>query len=173
MKELDYEKFRLIVFDLDETIWRAFPDFCAAMEPPYRLEGLRLFDGRGCHLTLMPDARGTLEELASRGYRLSAASRNLPDVGRRVLEAFGLWDFFTHPCLEWQDKDISLKKVLQDFRDKGPEPYDPSETLFIDDWPTNIDAADEVGVAGLVFAWDIHELSELLHLLPEKAPAKQ
>ena len=89
------------------------------------------------------------------------------------MELLGIWDYFTHPCLEWQDKDESLLRVLRDFREKGPEPYEPDEVLFIDDWPGNISDAASVGVRGLIYGWQLETLAAVLDLLPEEPGASR
>ena len=71
------------------------------------------------------------------------------------------------------ENPVPAQSDLNDFREKGPEPYEPSETLYIDDWPQCIAQAAAVGVPGLVYGLDIKELSELLDLLPEKAPRRE
>jgi magnesium-dependent phosphatase-1 len=168
MDDNPFERIRLVVFDLDETVWSVSRDFCAAMVEPYEVRGDEVRDAEGRRLVLRDDARRTFDGLLERGYRLSAASRNHPVVGRRVLEALCLWERFTHPCLEWQDKDLSVANVLEDFRRLGPEPFEPRETLFVDDWPQNVIDAAGVGVLGVVYGWHIKHLSELLDLLPQR-----
>ncbi len=58
---------RLVVFDLDETLWSLPGGYCAQMTPPFRRDGDRVRDASGYQLTLRPDARSTLESLENKG----------------------------------------------------------------------------------------------------------
>lgn len=153
---------RLVVFDLDETLWSLPHGYCALMEPPFEREGDRVRDSGGLELNLRPDARSTLDSLASRGLLVSVASRSTPETAGEILRLLDLLDRFTCPCFEWQDKDLSLQRILSEVeRDAGLR-LSPGEVLLVDDWPSNIYDAARVGVPGLVFGRDIHSLAEIL-----------
>ncbi len=153
---------KLIVFDLDETLWSLSDGYCALMKPPFTRHGDQVSDTSGLLLTLRADARETLDILQKQGFLLSVASRTTPETGGAVLDLLGMLDYFTCPCFAWQDKDLSLKRVFEDLdREKGIR-ISPGEALFIDDWPSNIRDARKLGVSGLVFGHDIQSLSEIL-----------
>lgn len=156
---------RLVVFDLDETLWKLPGGYCAQMTPPFHRDGDRVSDGYGYQLTLRPDTRSTLESLRSRGVLLSVASRSTPETAGEVLKLLGLLERFTCPCFAWQDKDLSLHRVLTDLREQEGIHIEPPEVLFVDDWPSNIRDAAKLGIPGLVFGQDIHSLSEVLNHL--------
>lgn len=153
---------KLVVFDLDETLWSLSEGYCALMRPPWRRQGDQISDASGLHLTLRPDARDTLDALEERGLLLSAASRSTPETAGEILKLLDLFARFLCPCLAWQDKDLSLDQILQDLdREKGIR-LAPNDVLFVDDWPSNIRDARKIGIPGLVFGRDIHSLSEVL-----------
>jgi magnesium-dependent phosphatase-1 len=156
---------KLIVFDLDETLWSLSDGYCALMCPPYRREGDRVFDASGLDLALRDDARDTLDALERRGYLLSVASRSTPQTAGEILKLLGLLDRFLCPCFAWQDKDASLSKVLADLEASRGIQLEPQDVLFVDDWPSNIQDAKKLGIPGLVFGRDIHSLSEILNHL--------
>lgn len=153
---------KLVVFDLDETLWSLSDGYCALMRPPWRREGDCISDATGLHLTLRSDARETLDALEERGLLLSAASRSTPETAGEILRLLGLFDRFSCPCFAWQDKDLSLGQILQDLDLEKGIFVAPNDVLFVDDWPSNIRAARRLGIAGLVFGRDIHSLSEVL-----------
>lgn len=153
---------KLVVFDLDETLWSLSEGYCALMRPPWTRRGDHVSDAGGLHLTLRPEARDTIDALEECGLLLSAASRSTPETAGEILKLLGLFERFSCPCFSWQDKDLSLRQILQDLeREKGIL-LDPSDVLFIDDWPSNIRDALKVGIPGLIFGQDIHSLSEVL-----------
>jgi magnesium-dependent phosphatase-1 len=156
---------KLVVFDLDETLWTLPGGYCALMEAPFRRNGDRVRDASGYQLALRPDARPTLDALERRGFLLSVASRSTPETAGEILKLLGLLDRFLCPCFAWQDKDLSLSRVLKDLEEKEGIHLAPSEVLLVDDWPSNIRDAAKVGVPGLVFGQQIHSLSEILNYL--------
>lgn len=152
---------RLVVLDLDEVLWTMPSGYCALLTPPLIRRGEGVADSRGLELSLRPDARATLDALASRGFLLSAASRSRPAIAAEVLRALDLDGYFTCPCFEWQDKDRSLVQILADLERERGLRLAPGEVLFVDDWPSNIEDAARLGVRGLVFGQDILSLSEI------------
>lgn len=154
---------KLVVFDLDETLWTLPEGYCALMQPPFRRKGDRVFDASGLQLTLRGDARATLRALGRRGLMLSVASRSTPETGGEVLRVLDLLEHFLCPCFAWQDKDRSLTQLLGELRRQRDIAVTPEEVLFVDDWPSNIRDAAKVGVPGLLFGRDIHSLSEVLN----------
>jgi magnesium-dependent phosphatase-1 len=161
---------RLVVFDLDETLWTMGEGYCALMTPPFERDGDRVRDRSGLALTLRPEARPTLDELTRRGYRLSVASRSRPATARSLLSLLGLLGLFICPCFEWQDKDLSLSRILEDCRRQHSLTFLPEEVLFVDDWPSNVRDATRLGVRGLIYGQDIETLSDIFsHLDREGA----
>jgi magnesium-dependent phosphatase-1 len=156
---------RLVVFDLDEVLWTMPRGYCALLTPPLTRQGDRLEDAAGLTLCLRPDARATLEALRERGFLLSAASRSRPKIAREVLRRLDLDAYFACPCLEWQDKDRSLERILADLEKERGARLRPEEVLFVDDWPENIEDAARLGVCGLLFGRDLLSLSQLLDYL--------
>jgi len=156
---------RLVVFDLDEVLWTMPRGYCALLTPPLARQKDLVRDSAGFELRLRPDARATLDALAARGFLLSAASRSRPAIAAEVLKLLGLHHYFICPCLEWQDKHHSLMQILADLERQRGLRLSPSDVLFLDDWPENVEDAARVGVRGLVFGHDIHSLSEIFDYL--------
>lgn len=153
---------RLVVFDLDETLWSLSDGYCALMRPPFTRHGDRVSDTSGLELTLRADARDTLDRLRRRGLLVSAASRSTPETAGAILQLLGLLDRFLCPCFAWQDKDLSLSQILHDLEYRKGLHVPTRDVLFIDDWPSNIRDARKIGIPGLVFGQDIRSLSEVL-----------
>ncbi|MFQ5792909.1 MAG: magnesium-dependent phosphatase-1 [Acidobacteriota bacterium] len=156
---------KLVVFDLDETLWTLSEGYCDLMQPPFRRDGDCVRDATGLTLTLRADARRTLDALQGRGLFISAASRSRPETAGEILRLLRLDDHLSFPCLAWQAKDHSISQILASFRKLGGVRLEPRDVLFVDDWPSNIRDAARLGVQGLLFGRDVRCLSEVLHHL--------
>lgn len=105
-------KAKLVVFDLDETLWH----------------GILLEDGADA-VTLKPGIRELLEALDGRGILLSISSRNAPDDAMRVLDRMGIADYFLCPQIGWVPKSTAVNTIARTL-DIGLD-----TVLFIDDSP--------------------------------------
>jgi len=130
---VDIRGVKLVVFDLDNTLWD-HPDV-SSTTPPYWRVGLdEIADSRGERIRLRPCARRLLEELRVRGFKLAVASWNYPQPALRALEALGLLQLFDVIVVEpHPNKDLMLEKI---FREVGVK---EGEALFIDDNPAIIE----------------------------------
>jgi len=163
---------RLVVFDLDEVLWSMPNGYCALMSPPLEVRGRHVTDANGLYLELREDAVPTLDALRARGFSISVASRSRPVVAAEILRALGLLDYFLAPCFEWQDKDLSLARILGDLERGHGLRVTPEEVLFVDDWPSNVRDAVRVGVRGVVYGRDVKNLSDVVSYLDaERASA--
>lgn len=107
MEKIDFSKIKLVVFDLDNTLWN----------------GLLSED----NVSLFPDTVDSLKRLVDNGIVLSICSKNDFNQAKSILESFGLWDFFVFPSIDWSPKGQRIKSMLlsMGLRDEN--------TLFVDD----------------------------------------
>ena len=129
------EAVRLVIWDLDDTLWR----------------GTLTEGGIREHVGAHED---TVRELARRGIVSSICSKNDLAAVRDVLEARALWDFFVFPSVDWSPKGGRVAAIV------GSAQLRPETVLFIDDNAGNraeaaaavpgIQVADERAIPGLL-----------------------
>jgi len=159
-------KFKLFVFDLDETLWTVSEGLCTLVRPPFRLETPdRLVGQDGLWVELFPGARNLLKHLSQKKVYLSLASRNDAEPTLSILEALGVRQFFTFPQLCWKPKEDSIKKIVREIQKRDKVTIKPEHVLFIDDWSENVAPVRHWGASGLVFGQDIHSFEELMSFL--------
>ena len=103
---------KLVVWDLDETLWR----------------GILAEDGiEG--VTPRPEAIAAIKALDERGIVHSIASKNDHDLVIKALEHFGLDEYFLYPQVSWGPKSISIANLAKQIS-LGIDSF-----VFIDDQP--------------------------------------
>ncbi len=154
----------LFVFDLDFTLWDAGGTWCDHTDPPYtRLNG-HILDGEGRRIILYPEVRDILKELKRRKITLALASRtNSPVIARRLLNLFGIGDYFTYLQIYPGRKT----RHFQSLRKESGIPYE--NMYFFDDEQRNILEVEPLGVRSCLvidgLSWqEILEFRELSHL---------
>ncbi|MEE0970180.1 MAG: HAD-IIIC family phosphatase [Clostridia bacterium] len=129
------EKIKCLIFDLDCTVW----------------EGV-LSEGGGKRL--VDGMREFISELDRRGIIMSIASKNEHETAMKVLDTFGISDYFLCPRIGWGAKSESVKGITEDLGIKL------GSVAFIDDNPFE---RDEVAFAYPdVRCYDAADFSELL-----------
>lgn len=104
---------KLIIWDLDDTLWRGtLADGDAVVLHPRRAELVRAFNARG---------------IVS-----SIASKNDFATARNQLESFGLWDEFVFPHIAFTPKPAAIQVIIEDMQLR------PGNVLFVDDNPINL-----------------------------------
>lgn len=107
-----HPKAKVVVWDLDETLW----------------EGVLVEQGAsGVHLR--PEAVAAIKALDERGIIQSIASKNDHAEAETALKAFGLWDYFLHPQIHWSPKSGSFREIAARL-DLGLDSF-----VFVDDQP--------------------------------------
>ena len=159
-------KYKLFVFDLDETLWTVSEGLCNLVQPPFWLETPdRLVGKDGLWVELFPDARDLLKLIAKKNCYISIASRNDEAPTRALLEALDLLQYFQFPQLCWKPKEESIAKIIKEIQKRDKVTIRPDEVFFVDDWSENVASVRRWGATGLVFGQDVHSLEELLGLL--------
>ncbi len=159
-------KFKLFVFDLDETLWTVSEGLCSLVQPPYQLETPdRLVNQNGLWVELFPGARDLLKFLAKKKRYISIASRNDAESTLPILEALGVHEYFEFPQLGWRPKEEAIRRIIKEIQKRDKVVIKPAEVLFVDDWVENVNPVRKWGATGLVFGQDVHSLEELMELL--------
>ena len=159
-------RYKLFVFDLDETLWTVSGGLCNLVEEPFRMETEdRLMGQKGLWVELFPGVRKLLTFLRDRGGYVSLASRNDAEPTMRLLDFMGIAEDFVHPQLCWKPKEESIKKIIREIQKRDKVAIAPAEVLFVDDWPENIAAVRRWGATALLFGQDIHSADDLIQIL--------
>jgi FkbH-like protein len=108
----DARPVKVVVWDLDETLWT----------------GVLAEDGAQ-GVRLRPEAAAALKALDERGVLQSIASKNNASEALAALTAFGLADYFLHPQIHWNPKSQSVAEIAAAL-DLGVDSF-----VFIDDQP--------------------------------------
>ena len=135
---------RLIVFDLDLTLWHCAPLlWCDQLTPPLRrTTSGQIFAACRNEVRLYPEVPDLLAYLAAEGHLLGLASRtSAPAIARELLELFGIGHHFAHQQIFPGDKSAHFRALQEEtgvsFRDM----------IFFDDEHRNIDSVSRLGVA--------------------------
>jgi FkbH-like protein len=88
--------YKCIVWDLDNTIW----------------DGILVEDGPAA-LKLKPGMTEILQQLDQRGILHSVASKNDAPEALKVLEQFGIREYFLYPEISWGPKSEAIKRIAQ------------------------------------------------------------
>lgn len=130
------KKVKLVVFDLDNTLW----------------DGV-LVENTGEPYPLRPEVKKTLEELDRRGILLSVASKNNLGDAQAALEHLGVWDLFLHPRVNWQPKSGNIAEIVRELN------IGMDTVAFVDDSPFEREEV-EIGLPG-IRVYDAPEIASL------------
>ncbi len=109
------ERVRLVIWDLDETLWRG-----------------TLTEGG---ISRNDRAVETVIALAERGIVSAICSKNDIEPVRAILTEWNLWDYFVFPSVNWEAKGPRIKQMVEAVQLR------PQTILFIDDNPMNLKEA--------------------------------
>ncbi|KAG6417435.1 hypothetical protein SASPL_119594 [Salvia splendens] len=122
---------RLVVFDLDYTLWPFYCEYLSKCEMP----------------SLYPHVKGILHALKDKGIDIAVASRSpTPDKANTFLEKLGIKSFFVAQEIfsSWTHKTVHFQKLKQ----RTGVPY--NEMLFFDDEDRNIQAVSKMSVTSIL-----------------------
>lgn len=111
----DFEKIKLVIWDLDETFWRGV---LSEGEVDVPAENVQL-----------------VKRLTDVGIINSICSKNdYEEVQKKMLE-LGIWDYFVFSSVDWNPKGGRIQQLISDMQLR------PVNVLFIDDNPSNLEEA--------------------------------
>ncbi len=158
-------RYKLVVFDLDETLWMVHQSVMGPVTGPFQLKNSHEIIGPTAKILLRQGVRRVLSHLDERDCYCSLASRNDPAVSEELLELFGIADYFVHEQYGWQSKGAAVINIIKAIKAEDGVEIEPRDVIFIDDYPVNCDSVREVGAAALLFGRDVNSIEELLELL--------
>nr|WP_319397383.1 magnesium-dependent phosphatase-1 [uncultured Carboxylicivirga sp.] len=132
---------KLVVFDLDFTLWDAGGTWCDCTNPPYKRVNNHVVDTYGAKIVLYPDVKGILEDLKSKNITMALASRtSAPSWARQLLKLFDIEDYFTYQEIYPSSKIAHFNQLQKD----SGIPFE--KMVFFDDEMRNIHDVGSMGV---------------------------
>ena len=159
-------KYKLFVFDLDETLWSVSEGLCTLVQPPFTLpHPNRVESEEGFWIEVKPGVRELFQYLKKAGCYVSLASRNDAKPTIAILKALKLADYLDFPQLCWRAKEESIQRIIKELQKRDKVSIRPDEVFFVDDWPENVVPVREWGATSLLFGQDVHDFRELKEML--------
>lgn len=135
---------KLIVFDLDFTLWDCGGTWCDCLSPPFTVRKGRIFDRGGRHVRLYDEVHSILDQCDSRGMPMALASRTeQPPWARELVDLLGISQRFAH-------SEIYPSSKLKHFSSlRATTEFEYESMLFFDDEMRNIREVSELGVTSV------------------------
>ncbi|QDU73444.1 Acid Phosphatase [Bremerella volcania] len=135
---------RLIVFDLDFTLWDCGGVWCDCLSPPFRVRDRRIEDRTGRLVRLYDDVHDILTHCDEQAISIALASRTQqPDWARELLGHLDI----THRFAFAEIYPSSKLRHFAALQQASGLAY--KEMLFFDDEMRNIDEVGGLGVASI------------------------
>ncbi len=132
---------KLVVFDLDFTLWDAGGTWCDCTNPPYRRVNNHVLDSNGSKITLYPEVREILNQLKEQNIIMALASRtSAPSWAKELLQLFEIEHYFEYQEIYPSSKLKHFKKI----KDNSGIAF--SDMVFFDDEMRNITEVSTLGV---------------------------
>lgn len=138
-------KYKLVVFDLDFTLWNAGGTWCDHTFPPFTKHNGYVFDSQNSRIFLYPDSRQILQELYRRKVKLAVASRtHEPHIASELIRLFEIDRFFSY----FQIFPGSKVTHLTSLQAQAEVPF--AQIIFFDDEHRNIAEVSRLGVKSVM-----------------------
>ena len=132
---------KLVVFDLDFTLWDCGGTWCDCLSPPFETRRNRVLDSAGSHIRLYEDVDSILEFCDRNETVMGLASRTeQPGWARQLIDLLGISDRFEYAEIYPSSK----VRHFQALREQSGTDF--SEMLFFDDEMRNIRECSALGV---------------------------
>ncbi|PQO47864.1 magnesium-dependent phosphatase-1 [Blastopirellula marina] len=135
---------RLIVFDLDFTLWDCGGTWCDCLTPPFRMDRQRVVDRHSRHVRFYDDVPSILEHCRQAEIPMALASRTeQPKWARQLLELLDITSEFAHAEI-YPSSKLRHFAALQ--KASGVAYH---EMIFFDDEMRNIREVSGLGVTSI------------------------
>lgn len=143
---------KLVVFDLDFTLWDCGGTWCDCLSPPFAIRAKRVVDRHDNHVRLYPDVISILERCDDLGISMALASRTeQPIWARELLDLLGIANRFEY-------SEIYPSSKLRHFAAlRAASKFDYDEMTFFDDEMRNISECSSLGVDCIYVESGIHK----------------
>lgn len=137
-------KIKLVVFDLDFTLWDAGGLWCDHTTPPFNKTHKGVFDAEGRHIYLYPDVLGIIQTCRDTDLPMALASRtSAPDWARQLIQLLGIEGVFVQEEIYPSSKVAHFNKLHQQLG------IAYEDMVFFDDEMRNIDEVGKLGVKAI------------------------
>ncbi|RWS09786.1 magnesium-dependent phosphatase 1-like protein [Dinothrombium tinctorium] len=157
---------RLIVFDLDHTLWPFGVD-TFVFKPPYSSRDGKVYDATGARMQYFPQTPEVLSFVASKGIEMGVASRTeYPEGALRLLQLFGFDKLFKY-------KEVYPGSKIAHFNQfKLKSGFAFEQMAFFDDEQRNIDDIAPLGVTAVLIDYQkgvtIEDVSKTLNAIENR-----
>ena len=159
---------KLVIFDLDETLWKMEDGYCSILRPPLKEASPdTITDSAGRTITLQRGVRELLKSLSEAGIILSVASGNESEPTTEIMKRFRIYEYFKYPQLGWASKRILAQRIISLLYENDNIQIKPDEVLVIDDWESNLEELGWLGFRTLHVGTDISQVDEVRDLVLE------
>ena len=133
---------KLIVFDLDFTLWDCGGTWCDCLSPPFHERDGHIFDSsRRAPIRLYQDVPEILEHLQADGHELAVASRtHAPEWARQLMEMLEIAGCFQYEEIYPGSKIAHFERIAAE----SGRRYE--QMVFFDDEQRNIAEVGGLGV---------------------------
>ncbi|XP_022904808.1 magnesium-dependent phosphatase 1-like [Onthophagus taurus] len=133
---------KLIVFDLDYTLWPFWVD--THVTPPFHKGNGKIFDKYNNKIKCYPEVPNILQKLHKEGYQIGVASRTGEiDGAQQLISLFDWKDYFGYKEIYPGSKVTHFRRI----KSKSGLSYD--DMIFFDDEYRNIDDLTKEGVLSI------------------------
>jgi magnesium-dependent phosphatase-1 len=145
---LQYCKPKMVVLDLDFTLWPTFfaehtlpPYICLNEASPSTVLCIDRFTKKPRMLSLFPEVLSTIQWCVDNQLQIGICSRSSNhEFAELILKSLGLWDLFQYPQIYSGRKTIHFRNL------RACTQYEYSDFLFFDDDCKNIAICGDIGV---------------------------
>ena len=132
---------KLVVFDLDFTLWNAGGTWIDHSYPPYRKVNGTVYDSANSQMLLYPDSKEILKLLNIHNYKVAAASRtHEPSWAIELMRLYDIRKYFHY-------LEIYPGSKIEHFNQLNSATNIPfEEMIFFDDEMRNIEDVSSLGV---------------------------
>lgn len=113
---VDFSKIKLIIWDLDCTLWNG-----TVSEE---------------NIELIPENERFIKNITDMGIVNSICSKNDYSTAETTLKNLNLWDYFVFPSINWEPKGKRILDIISSMALR------PANVLFVDDNPQNLKEAE-------------------------------
>lgn len=136
---------KLIVFDLDFTLWDCGGTWCDCLSPPFTSRKRRIFDRGGRHIRLYDEVHSILDQCDTHGVPMALASRTeQPPWARELIDLLEVSRRFAHAEI-YPSSKLRHFSALQ-----LASGIEFAEMLFFDDEMRNIREVGNLGVTSIL-----------------------
>ncbi|MHA1794136.1 MAG: HAD family hydrolase [Promethearchaeota archaeon] len=132
MRISEKNQVKIIIFDIDDTLWHAVDDD-RAINRFERIDERRVTDQPGVAQELVENAHEVLKLLNEKGYVLAIGTMGPEDQVRMFMKAFGIFQYFNFEISKFDRVDKADKVEHTLLKAREFMEVEPEQIVFVDD----------------------------------------